>query len=1298
MLAWVGHATRALAAPPTTDADTREPDPGADDMSGILGIDIDPSLIRPTFPDDAPPPETDGEPTSPPDVETPGSVDLTDALGPIEAMLDGLAAQPGVDVGYRTRTNDALRGETLTVDITGAPGDLLQYVLEAVAPDGYLLLLEPVAAGRFQLIALQARTSADQGVALVLADDPTIDGVFRNRESAETLAKLVVLPPGGVLDIGVTRELERLGYRATFQATGPGTIALSVRLGRAIRRVKVHGHIPLSERTVRRILSVDSRPGELARGVCSAEKRFNKRRPDPCPQNDLACVAWRDAEQERLERFLFDEGYLKGKAKLGLQCGREGTSKGRQRRAQEEVTLHVFVEKGDAYRVELKAVTGNLSTQDQRWIRRVFRPTVGPFIPISKRVTRRHVEEARERVAREYAEPRSGANRGSRRQLELPYPGVRVETDFDTTDPATLPAGRKMPLTIDVQLGEGVQTVFVGNDHVADSRLRRELQLWGRREPASRATAGREAEGLRAYYQSRGYLLASVTGQYEENGALKQLTFQINEGPKVRVDDVELQRPAKTRVRPLVMDAIAETWRAERKIAPRAAFTDNEARGDLATVLAAFNERGYLCATAQMRVAFWPGGLDEPGANALIDPIGELAPTGASSWIRQGFDAGGLAELSKGQRARLYVRLEVFPGPRVVTSGREALNHLEEPIPPTREVRNLPAASSGRWGAPRILRDGPLRRPGDERAGGIPLHLTLARETARDIVKRYRTDGYPVADAEVRWVYVNRAGESISVTAAERLTDPIVGLCAEHGREKTAIVDTELSVYEGPRGHFGTMLVRGNFKTRSRLILRERPWKEGDTYNAASVASVRQNIEGIGVTESVALGEHHVGCGFDDEGPCVVHHVVEVTESKDRSVDLAWGFGTATLDPLYGFIRPTFPNIGGFGWDLSLEGHAGANIEGLRDLVCDGEDCYERSARASLVHRRILGLAPTAELTGQLQQRVTPARGQIDSALGQARLSWPFVFDRSRQRAQARRRERNRIYDDELRVYAGYLLQVANISKDVVKTTLGAVETCGDGEEGDCRPPNRGEAIIPDVTAGGIAGWVWERVDNPFNPSDGVVASFDGLLASPWVGGRDWWLRGEANFRQFIPIPRTDGRFNVRYSLSYGHAIVLPDLGGTGATSIPEVWRFFGGGTADLGIRGIDPQTMLLDVEEVRGPFGQVTVRPTAQGGHIRALATLAVQYISVPNFLGGKLAHSVFIDTGVLTQHWAQVRPARDIRRSVGLNVIKWDITIVTVALGYAVLVPDWIIPGGNVGPTDDRNGRFVFDVGATF
>ncbi|MEX1366773.1 MAG: BamA/TamA family outer membrane protein, partial [Nannocystaceae bacterium] len=283
-------------------------------------------------------------------------------------------------------------------------------------------------------------------------------------------------------------------------------------------------------------------------------------------------------------------------------------------------------------------------------------------------------------------------------------------------------------------------------------------------------------------------------------------------------------------------------------------------------------------------------------------------------------------------------------------------------------------------------------------------------------------------------------------------------------------------------------------------------------------------------------------------------------------------------------------------------------------------------------------------------------------------------------------------------VYAGYLAQVANVSKDVVKPILGDESGCVNPSASDplCRPPNRGEAIVPDRTGAIQGGAVWQRVDNAFNPNKGFILTLDGLFATPSLG-TDWFLRGDVGWQHFIPIPRTDQRVGFRYSLRYGHIFTLDRLPGS-ATSAAEVWRYFGGGTIDLGIRGIEPQTMLVDVERIGGPYGSVRLAPTAQGGHIRALGTVALQVVSVQSFLGGKLAHSVFVDAGVLTQAWSQVVPGRDIRRSVGLNFVKWDIRIVTVSVGYAVLVPDWLIPGGNVGPTDDRNGRFVFDVGATF
>jgi outer membrane protein assembly factor BamA len=968
-----------------------------------------------------------------------------------------------------------------------------------------------------------------------------------------------------------------------------------------------------------------------------------------------------------MERYLFDQGFLKGTVRFGLRCGLPG-----------EADLMVYLEKGPAYRVKDIKVTGNASTADQRWIKRMFKPRVGPVLPIPKRITRKHIDEAKDRVEREYAEPKAGPGSGARRQLELPYPGVRVDTNFDRLEPKDLPPkGRRFELDVDVQLGNGVPTRFLGNQRVTDNRLRKQLQLFKRREPATSVSAMREAENLRNYYQTRGHLFAAVEGKYQDFGTLKQMTFVIDEGPRVRVRGVDLQIPEE--VPGLVMRDIQQKYRRERKISARGRFTDADALADLGVLLSAYAERGYLCARAQMRIAPWPEGLDQNGANAVIDPMTALDADGDPKWIESQLDAAGLAALREEARSGVYVRIEVVPGPRVLTSGREAVTHLDIRIPSSREVEGLPASGSGDWGAPRMLRDGSLRRKNDERSGGIPLKLTLDRDVEREISTRYRNTGYPLGDAEVRWVYTDASGTTHRVAQVERLTDPEVGLCRDHAADKATTVDTELYVYEGRRGVFGTTLLRGNFKTRSWVLRREVEWDEGEPYDRAKIDDTRRHIEGTGVVETVQVRERTTDCdlGDDPERPCQVHEVVAMTESKDRLMDLSWGFGLATLDPLYGFLRPSFPNMWGTGWDLQLEGHYGLNLAPLGTTICEGEACYSRSGRASLLRQRIFASPLTFEISGQFQRRLTPARGQIDSGLGQVRFTLPI--------------------SEDLRFYFGYLIQFANISKDLAKPILGSDIGCGVDGSASCRPPNRREAIVPDRTGALQTGIAWQRVDNAFNPDKGFIANLDFLFAGPYFGGLDSWLRYDLSWQQFIPIPKTNERLNFRYLLRYGQAIPLPQLPGSGAQSIPEVWRYFGGGTADLGVRGVEPQTLLVDIEQIPGPYGATTLRPTAQGGHIRVLGTVALQFVTVRNFLGGKLAHSLFLDLGLLTQRWRHVQPIRDIRRSVGINFIKWNIRIVTVSLGYAVLIPNSIIPR-NVRPTDDQNGRFVFDVGATF
>jgi len=1218
--------------------------------------------------DDAQPPTEGAQPTDgaqPPEAPpaSPETVRDTDPLGTVEAALARLAER-GFVIREKQRSSTALQGEVLRAVISGPDTDLLLFTLSVAADDGFQILLDPEASDVFSLIALRTHPGQDPGVDFVNIDHVEIVGRFREAEDAPLLRRYGDLPPGGVVPIEVVERLGTIGYLSTFRALDADTIEIRVEPGRAIRRVRIRGRLPLPERALHRALSPFSRPGRLTLGPCVSPRTLRQAPPATvCKPDALLCREWEREEISRVERHLVDQGYFEGKAKLGLACGR----------GSDEADLWVMLDKGRGFRIGRIEITGNVSSTDQRWIRRMFRPSVGPLLPIPKRVTRAHIEEAKDRVEREYAEPRSGPRAASRSALQLPYPGVRVDTNFDTAKDRLPPRSRRIPLSVDVQLGSGVETSFRNNDRVAESRLLPQLQLFERREPATSMTATREAENLRAYYQSRGFTLAEVRGQYGTQGLLRQLRFDIREGPKLRLRAIDFTDTPSV---PGPVDAsIRRELRKGRKLAPRGAFSDNAARSDLGQILRAYAQAGYLCATAQLRVAFWPEGLDQPGAHATLDLLTKVDTAGSPTWIERQLSPEGLAALRKKRRGGVYVRVEVDPGPRIMTSGRETVRHLEIPIPQSRDLEGVPLADRGAWGAADMLQDGPLRRDTDARAGGIPLHLGLDRKAEREIERRYREHGFPIADSEIRWIYKSATGETHRVSQAERLTDPSVGLCQEQHNRSTTAVDTEISVYEGRTATFGSTLIRGNFKTRRWVIAREISWKEGEAYDRKQADVTRRRIEGTGTMETVQVLEQPTNCEFHDdpEQDCVVHEVISVQEAKDRAMDLEWGFGFATLDPFYVFIRPTFPNMFGTGWDLRIDAHYGTNIAIPR--FCDSnEGCYERSGRLSLSRQRIFASVLGLELNGQIQRRATPARGVIDSALGELRLNLPI--------------------ENEWHLHWSYLIQAANISKGVVKPTFGPSLGCANG---GCSPPNRSEAIVPDRTGALETGVTWTRVDNAFNPEKGFIADADFLLASPYLGGLDWWVRLQASWQHFLPLPGREQRFAFRYALRYGHAIPIRGWPGSHTTSVPEVWRFFGGGTADLGMRGIEPQMMLVDIEEIPTGYGGSTLRPLAQGGHIRALATFALQVTTVRDFLGGRLAHSLFVDLGVLTQRWRDVVPLRDIRRSIGVNIVKWDIRIVTVSLGYAILVPNWIIPG-NVRPTDDRNGRVVFDVGATF
>ena len=77
-----------------------------------------------------------------------------------------------------------------------------------------------------------------------------------------------------------------------------------------------------------------------------------------------------------------------------------------------------------------------------------------------------------------------------------------------------------------------------------------------------------------------------------------------------------------------------------------------------------------------------------------------------------------------------------------------------------------------------MMRGGPLRRRGDERASGIPVTSDLARDAELHVERLYRSSGYPVANSEIRWVYRRVDGSTLRAPVVDRIAGDEAGVCA----------------------------------------------------------------------------------------------------------------------------------------------------------------------------------------------------------------------------------------------------------------------------------------------------------------------------------------------------------------------------------------------------------------------------------------------------------------------------------------------------------------------------------------
>ncbi|MCL2824626.1 MAG: outer membrane protein assembly factor BamA, partial [Polyangiaceae bacterium] len=146
--------------------------------------------------------------------------------------------------------------------------------------------------------------------------------------------------------------------------------------------------------------------------------------------------------------------------------------------------------------------------------------------------------------------------------------------------------------------------------------------------------------------------------------------------------------------------------------------------------------------------------------------------------------------------------------------------------------------------------------------------------------------------------------------------DPIPDLDPER-----ALVDVVIPIRRGPIVHIERITIRGNTKTRDKVIRREMEIEEGDQFSETKLADSRRRIIQLGYFDRVDFSE---GPGSDDTKMRVT---IEVVERPTGTFQVGAGF--SSIESFIANAQIQQANLFGTGQSLALQGQ----ISGLRQLI-----------------------------------------------------------------------------------------------------------------------------------------------------------------------------------------------------------------------------------------------------------------------------------------------------------------------------------------------------------------------------
>jgi len=390
-----------------------------------------------------------------------------------------------------------------------------------------------------------------------------------------------------------------------------------------------------------------------------------------------------------------------------------------------------------------------------------------------------------------------------------------------------------------------------------------------------------------------------------------------------------------------------------------------------------------------------------------------------------------------------------------------------------------------------------------------------------------------------------------------------------HVDEENHEVDVVIPVERGPLVRFERIEMRGNTKTRDKVIRREMEVDEGQPFHETNLEKSRRRVTALGYFERVDVSTEQ------GSAPDKMNVYVEVSERPTGTFQVGAGF--SSIENFIATAQIQQANLFGNGQSLSLQGQ----LSGLRALI-----------DLKFFEPYLLDSPFSASIDVYRQSRTYQDFSQ-DSTGGSLTLGYPLI-------------------EPELAASVTYTAELDQVSTEPQSTLLGTssrvsvfrslplANLFNDGFTSSIRP-----------------GLTYDTRDNRLFPTAGIYLSASTEFALKQFGSENQFLRHRLSGRFYYPL---GGGFVLKLNTEAGH-VTSPSGEG-----VPIFARFFLGGIFDVRgfiYRSIGPRVGLTSETDANSA---PIVNGANIGGNVQYFQNLELE---VPIVEAVGLRGVIFTDAG---------------------------------------------------------------------